>query len=157
MYFSSLNINYMKRLLLIAFMAVAPMVFAQNEETAIKKSIQTFFEGMYARDTVMIKSVCMDEMVLHSIYRDVKGNKFSTEAVSSFYKGIASTPIEQVFEERLLNYPIQQDGGIAQVWTPYEFYSNNKLIHSGNNAFTLVKINGIWKISYIVDTRTSKK
>ena len=58
-----------------------------------------------------------------------------------------------IFEERLLDYKIQQDGFTAQVWTPYEFYVNNKLSHSGNNAFSLVKENGAWKIIFIIDTR----
>jgi len=142
----------MKKLLLIAILLCAQGLFAQ-EDTAIKQSIQTFFEGMHARDTVMMKSVCMKEFALHSIQLNVKGNQFSTEDVSLFYKGIASLPKSQVIEERLFNYTIQHDGGIAQVWTPYEFYFNNTLSHSGINAFTLVKVNGAWKISYIVDTR----
>jgi hypothetical protein len=146
----------MKKILLIALLAVAPAVFAQNEDDAIKKSIQTFFEGMYARDTVMIKSVCSDALVLHSVGIGAKGTKFTTEKVSGFYKGIAGIPKTEVFEEKLLSYTIHQDGGIAQVWTPYEFYFNNKLSHSGNNAFTLVKIDGVWKVSYIVDTRAPR-
>ncbi|SFQ41036.1 nuclear transport factor 2 family protein [Flavobacterium akiainvivens] len=143
----------MKRILLIALLAFAPMVFAQDEEAAIKKSIQTFFEGMYARDTVMIKSVCVDGMALHSVNVRAKSTKFTTEDVSEFYKGIAAVPKTEVFEEKLLGFKIQYDDGIAQVWTSYEFYFGNKLSHTGNNAFTLVKHNGVWKISYIVDTR----
>jgi hypothetical protein len=143
----------MKKILLIALLAITPAVFAQDEDAAIKKSVQTFFDGMYARDTVMIKSVCMNEMVLHSVSTGTKGNRFSTEKAGEFYKSIAGIPKNETFEEKLLSYKIVQDGGIAQVWTPYEFYFNNKLSHSGNNAFTLVKVNGMWKISYIVDTR----
>lgn len=147
----------MRKLLLIAVLAITPMVFGQDEEAAIKKSIQTFFEGMYARDTVMIKSVCVDGMALHSVGIGAKGTKFTTESVREFYKGIAGVPKTEVFEEKLLSYAIHQDGAVAQVWTPYEFYFNNKLSHSGNNAFSLVKVNGVWKISYIVDTRRAAR
>jgi hypothetical protein len=57
------------------------------------------------------------------------------------------------FEERLLDYSIQVDGAMAHVWTPYEFYVNNKFSHKGVNAFTLFKDNGLWKIVYLIDTR----
>lgn len=143
----------MKKLLLIALLAVAPAVFAQDEEAAIKKSIQTFFEAMYARDTVMIQSVCVDELALHSVRIIPNGTKLTVDDAREFYKSIAGIPKTEIFEEKLLSYKIVYDGGIAQVWTPYEFYLNNKLSHSGNNAFSLVKVNGVWKISYIADTR----
>ncbi|HOD10564.1 MAG TPA: nuclear transport factor 2 family protein, partial [Flavobacterium sp.] len=39
------------------------------------------------------------------------------------------------------------------VWTPYEFYVNEKLSHSGVNAFTLFKENEKWKIIHLIDTR----
>jgi len=142
----------MKKILLITLLFGVQALFAQ-EDAAIKKCIQTFFDGMYARDTVMIKSVCHKTMSLQTVIIEAGGNKLSSENRAEFYKMMAEISKNLIFEERLLDYKIQQDGFIAQVWTPYEFYVNKKLSHSGNNAFSLMKENGSWKIIYIIDTR----
>jgi hypothetical protein len=42
--------------------------------------------------------------------------------------------------------------GIAVVWTPYEFQVNGKFSHCGVDAFSLVRIDGRWKIAGIVYT-----
>lgn len=101
-----------------------------------------------------IKSVCADKMILQSISESaVKGNKLSDESAKEFYKSIASIPVNLKFQEKILNYNIQVDGTMAHVWTPYEFYVNDKLSHTGVNAFTLYKEKDSWKVIYIIDTR----
>jgi len=42
---------------------------------------------------------------------------------------------------------------LATAFTPYQFYYNGKQNHCGANAFTLVRIDGAWKIQSIIDTR----
>lgn len=124
---------------------------AQKE--AVKKTIETFFEGFHAKDTIKIKSTCSDTIILQSISENTKENKLSNETANSFYKAIVSIPTDLKFEERILSYNIQVDGSMAHVWTPYEFYVNGKKSHSGVNSFTLFKEKGIWKIIYLIDTR----
>lgn len=141
----------MKRTLVIIALAFMQNIIAQ--ETDVKKSITTFFEGMHTSDTLKIKSVCSDTMLLQSVSEGKNGTKLVTEKVSEFYKSIAEIPAGMKIEERLLDYKIQIDGAMAHAWTPYEFYINGKLSHKGVNSFQLFKDNGIWKIIYIVDTR----
>lgn len=125
---------------------------AQKQE--IQKCIESFFEGFHQRDSTKIKLVCSDKMILQSISEStVKGNKLSDESVKEFYKSIASIPSNMKFQEKILSYNIQIDGTMAHVWTPYEFYLNDKLSHSGVNAFTLFKEKDSWKIIYLIDTR----
>lgn len=92
-------------------------------------------------------------MILQSIAESSKGTQLKNQIPQDFYRSIASIPSTMLFEERLLDYSIQVDGAMAHVWTPYEFYVNNKLSHKGVNAFTLFKDNGLWKIVYLIDTR----
>ncbi|GAA4078724.1 hypothetical protein GCM10022389_26010 [Flavobacterium cheonanense] len=132
-------------------MIFANSIQAQNQE--VQKVIETFFEGFHAKDTVKMKSVCSDKIILQSIMENVKGAKLSDESAKEFYNSIATIPNDFKFEEKILNYSIQVDGTMAHVWTPYEFYINGKLSHSGVNAFTLFKENGIWRIIYCIDTR----
>jgi hypothetical protein len=119
----------------------------------VQKTIETFFEGFHAKDTIKIKSTCSNIMILQSISENTKGNKLSDETTSSFYKAIASIPADIKFEERILSYNIQVDGSMAHVWTPYEFYVNGKLSHKGVNAFTLYLEVTTWKIIHLIDTR----
>ncbi|MGH2665417.1 nuclear transport factor 2 family protein [Flavobacterium sp.] len=123
------------------------------QQTDIKKTITTFFDGFHAKDTVKIKSVCHDKMILQSIVEGVKSNRLAEEKTSEFYKSFAQFPPDLKFEEKIFGYTIQIDGAMAHAWTPYEFYINGKLSHSGVNAFTLFKENDTWKIIYIIDTR----
>ncbi|MGE8343749.1 MAG: nuclear transport factor 2 family protein [Flavobacterium sp.] len=125
---------------------------AQKQE--IQKCIESFFEGFHQRDSTKIKLVCSDKMILQSISEsNVKGNKLSDESAKEFYKSIASIPSNMKFQEKILSYNIQIDGTMAHVWTPYEFYLNDKFSHSGVNAFTLFKEKDSWKIIYLIDTR----
>ncbi|MFY8181325.1 MAG: nuclear transport factor 2 family protein [Flavobacterium sp.] len=141
----------MKKTIFLLIMIFASSIQAQNQE--VQKVIQTFFEGFHAKDTVKMKSVCSDKIILQSIMENAKGAKLSDESAKEFYNSIATIPSDFKFEEKILNYSIQVDGTMAHVWTPYEFYINGKLSHSGVNAFTLYKENGIWKIIYCIDTR----
>jgi len=141
----------MKKIALIAFSFFA--MHLQAQEADIKKTIAIFFEGLHTGDTLKIKSVCSDKMILQSIIENAKGAKFDHEDISEFYKSIASIPKDMKIEERLLDHKIQIDGSMAHAWTPYEFYVNGKLSHSGVNSFQLYKDNGVWKIVYIIDTR----
>ncbi|HEX9979078.1 MAG TPA: nuclear transport factor 2 family protein [Flavobacterium sp.] len=139
-----------KLLLIIVCLALQPL---QAQEPQIRKSIEIFFEGFHARDTVKMTSVFAREMVLHFVSERKTGNVLSVESAAEMAKSIASIPKDVKFEERLLSWKIQSDGAMAHVWTPYEFYINGKLSHSGVNSFQLFNDNGIWKITYIIDTR----
>jgi len=59
-------------------------------------------------------------------------------------------------EERLHSYTIQTDGAMANAWTPYSLYVQEKLHHCGVNSFQLFHDGTDWKIIYIIDTRQLK-
>ncbi|MFD2943111.1 nuclear transport factor 2 family protein [Flavobacterium notoginsengisoli] len=125
---------------------------AQKQE--VQKSIEIFFEGFHQRDSIKMKTVCADKMVLQSISENsVTGNKLTNESPEEFYKAIASIPVKMKFQEKILSCNIQIDGRMAHVWAPYQFYINDKQSHSGVNAFTLFKDKDSWKIIYLIDTR----
>ncbi len=138
------------------FVALFIFCFALNanaQQSEIEKTVKTFFEGFHAKDTVKIKSVCHSTMILQSIMEGPKGTKLVDEKASEFYKSFSTFPADMKFEEKILSYKVQIDGAMAHAWTPYEFYVNGKLSHSGVNAFTFFKENNVWKIIHIIDTR----
>lgn len=127
---------------------------AQNQETAIKETVGTFFKAMYARDSTLMKSTMHPSATLHSVNISLgKDSKLDQTPMSAFYKAIANIKPEMKIEERLLDHKIMIDEDLATAWTPYEFYVNDKLSHKGTNVFTLVKLKGTWLITAIIDTR----
>jgi hypothetical protein len=54
--------------------------------------------------------------------------------------------------ERYWDPVVHVRGGIAVVWTPYEFWSNGKSSHCGIDVFDLYKEQGAWKISHAMWT-----
>jgi len=141
----------MRKILVLVVFLFGISINAQNTE--VQKTIETFFEGFHARDSVKMKSVCSDKMILQSIAENAKGVKLSDESVKEFYNSIATIPANFEFQEKILSYSIQVDGAMAHAWTPYEFYMKGKLSHKGVNAFTLFKEKSSWKIIYLIDTR----
>lgn len=142
----------MKTYITIFLLVIGFSARAQKQD--VQKTIEFFFEAFHQKDSVKLKSLCSDKMILQSINESkTKGNKLSDETAKEFYKSIASIPSNVKFQEKILSYNIQIDGSMAHVWAPYEFYLNDKLSHSGVNTFTLFKENDVWKIIYLIDTR----
>lgn len=141
----------MRNIFLTLIFFFTTLIQAQKHE--VQQTIETFFAGFHQRDSLKIKSICAEKMILQSISEGKKGTELHNELPSEFYKSIATIPNEVQFQEKILKYNIQVDGSMAHVWTPYEFYVNEKLSHSGVNAFTLFKEDNQWKIIYIIDTR----
>jgi hypothetical protein len=145
----------MKKLVLTVFGALIGLSgYAQSDEQLIQQTVEKFFEGMYKRDTLLIKSVMHPDCALNSvIIRPDKPISQKKDAMAGFYKSISSIPANVKLEERLLEHKIQVDVALATDWTPYELYVNDKLSHKGTNVFTLTKIDNVWKIFAIIDTR----
>ncbi|MBE16081.1 MAG: 3-methyl-2-oxobutanoate hydroxymethyltransferase [Cytophagaceae bacterium] len=143
--------------LLVAF-AKAPEAGQQStsspEEEKVQALVETFFEGFHKQDSMLIKKVVHENVLMQSIGKNQIGEiVLSKEDFSGFLSSICSIPETTSFEERIHDYKIQMDGKMANVWTPYSFYINGNLSHCGTNSFQLFKRNGVWKIFYIVDTR----
>ncbi len=141
----------MKKMFLLFALLFSGVFYAQ--ETNIKKTINTFFEGLNQRDTVKIKSVCVKNFQLQTIEEKGIVSNLMQTPIKKFLQNLATTPSVIVFEERFSDYKIAVDGTMAHVWMPYEFYFNEKFSHKGVNSITLFKDDGTWKIVHIIDTR----
>lgn len=149
----------MKRILSVAFFLINMTIFAQAEKSSDspKQLVLDFFEAFHAQDTVKLKNFAMEGTILQSVSMDAEGNtKLSADNYSKFIKSIASIPAEATFQEKLHEFRIEENGLLATVTTPYSFYYNGNLSHCGVNSFELVKFNDVWKITYLIDTRTKE-
>ena len=128
---------------------------AQNsDKIAVKKVVETFFEGFHSQDSVIMKSVLADDVVLQTTGRAKDGKTlFKTEKIEKLIASIISIPDSVSFEEKLTSWSIQIDRTMANAWIGYEFWLNGELSHCGINSFQMVNFDGDWKIIYLIDTR----
>ena len=137
------------------FFLVCTFCNAQNIETkAVQKVVETFFEGFHKQDSVLMKSVLADNVILQTTGRDKEGKTlFSNEKIEKLITSITSIPDSVSFEEKLISWSIQVDRTMANAWVGYEFWINGNFSHCGINSFQMVNFDGDWKIVYLIDTR----
>ncbi|WP_100896202.1 nuclear transport factor 2 family protein [Algibacter sp. RHA_19] len=144
----------MKNILLVFTILFNVFVSAQANEVEVKNTINLFFDAFHKQDSMQLKAVATNTVILQTIGVDKDGNTvLKTENYSDFIKNIVSIPKEVNFREKLTSYSIKVDGDMANAWTEYEFWLNGKFSHCGVNSFQLFKDNGKWKIIYLIDTR----
>lgn len=145
----------MTRIALLLTLLISSSSFAQDsDEKDVKKTVIKFFDAFHKQDSIAIKELVSKDLKLQSIGKSKEGfTQLRNEEFSAFLKSIVSIPKDQKFEEKLLDFKIRVDGDMANAWTPYEFWFNGKFSHCGVNSFQLVKLEGVWKIIYLIDTR----
>jgi hypothetical protein len=140
--------HFVKLLLLTC---LSTPVFAQ-QETAVRATISTFFTGMNKSDTTLVRSTLLPGARLQTVL-----NKEGKVSIQEGDFGRFMTSIGKAkpgsLDERLGNYTVHVDGDLATAFTPYEFWYNGQQSHCGSNAFTLVRVDGDWKVQAIIDTR----
>ena len=142
----------MKKRVLYLFLLSINCLIAQ--EISPKKTVEEFFVAFHKKDSVKLRELSHKWIIMQTIGKDKEGsNMIVPERYDDFIKSISAIPNTMKFEERLLDFRVQSDETLAHVWTPYEFYINDKLSHKGVNSFTLLKENNEWKIIHVIDTR----
>jgi Putative lumazine-binding len=140
-------------LLLTATLFVQALAAQTNTEDSVKAAVNKLFSGMKNADPAMVETAFADSAVLQTIARTKSGSlEVKNESIKNFAASIATLKAGAA-DEQIVFETIKIDGPLASVWTPYKFYFDGKFSHCGVNSFQLVRLNGVWKIQYIIDTR----
>lgn len=138
----------------LVFLFTISITAQTDEESLVKASVDTFFEGFHKGDTALMRTVMADKILMQTAYKNKEGKDvLVTDEATKLINAIATRPDTQKWDERLLGYSIQIDGNMANAWTPYEFWFNGEFSHCGVNSFQLFKDGDQWKIIYLIDTR----
>jgi len=145
----------MRVIILIMSLLISGSINAQNsDELDVKNTVIQFFDAFHKQDSVALKNVVSKKVILQTIGKDKEGaTSLQDENFNDFLKSIVSIPKDKKFEEKLLDFKIRIDGDMANAWTPYEFYFDDKFSHCGVNSFQMARLEGSWKIIYLIDTR----
>ena len=142
--------------IIITILCAMSLSVSSAQEQAVRARINGMFQAMYDGDTAALRSCFIPAGQLMTFTHDAAGNpRAKAESLNDFIRGVATIG-DAEFEERLTGWQILIDDGIAAVWTPYEFYFENKFSHCGVNSFQLIKVQNDWKISLITDTRRKR-
>lgn len=145
----------MKKHLLMLLILVSGSAFSQLDidQTTPEKTVRSFFNTFHAKDTAAMKTLIHQEIVVGTVVHNSKDTLLKVDNAHALYLSLSSIPDSIQFKEELTSVGVQDEGLLAQVWTPYVFYVNDKKTHEGVNSFTLINSGGKWKIIYLVDTR----
>lgn len=147
--------NYkMKKFSFLIFSVILSYTaIGQSVEDSVKLVVNKMFAAMKSADQEVLLDCFADSAILQTVAKNKEGKVFvKNENIAGFAKQISALP-EGAADERITFDIIKVDRDLASVWTPYKFYFNGKFSHCGVNSFQLVRINGEWKIQYIIDTR----
>ena len=145
----------MKRILILltAAIFISTITRAQSAEDSVKAVVNQLFAAMKGANAAMLKETFADSAVLQTIRRKQDGTFFvQDEKVSDFVEQIGKAKKDSL-DERITFETVKIDGPLAIAWTPYKFYYAGNFSHCGVNSFQLVRINGRWKIQFLIDTR----
>jgi hypothetical protein len=140
----------------LTFMLFSFTIKAQTAEDSVKAAVNKLFDAMIISDAILLKTAFADSAILQTINRNKEGKIFiQNETVDAFATSINKLAKGDA-DERIVFDVVKIDGPLAIVWTPYKFYYKGVFSHCGVNSFQLVKLNGEWKIQYLIDTRRKK-
>jgi hypothetical protein len=143
----------MKYFYLIICIAFCNISHAQSTEDSVKASVNQLFTAMKNSDSILLVSSFADSAILQTIVTTKEGKvEIKNESITAFAGFISKTPKGDA-DERIVIDILKIDGSLAIVWAPYKFYYKGKFSHCGVDSFQLIRVNGKWKIQYLIDTR----
>lgn len=126
--------------------------YCQTATDSVKATIDGLFTAMRQSDSAGVVNSFAPQAVLQTIVDKPEGTSVRSEQVAEFAAAVGRFA-KDACDERIVYDVIKIDGNLAVVWTPYRFYYKKEFHHCGVNSFQLVRLNGHWKIQYIIDTR----
>ena len=125
----------------------------EEEKVAVLNVVDRIFDGMRAGDAEVIKALVLPETNLDRITPNQPVNH---SKLSGWVDWVATLKPGQV-DEQIFDVVVQVEGPLANVWAPFTIAIDGEMKSCGVNHFTLVKLEGSWKVAYLIDTHTPEK
>lgn len=126
---------------------------AQSTQDSVKAVVNTLFKAMKEADSILFQSTFADGALLQTIMKNKDGKiVVRNESIKDFASFVGKQE-KNIMDEQIVFNTVLVDADLAIVWTPYKFFYKATYSHCGVNSFQLVRINNIWKIQYLIDTR----
>lgn len=126
---------------------------AQTAEDSVKAVINKMFLAMREGNGANLKSTFSDSLVFQALSKNKEGQDIVKNVNPTGFINSINNADPGTLDERITFDVVKVDGSLAIAWTPYSFYYKGAFSHCGVNSFQLVRLNGEWKIQYLIDTR----
>lgn len=137
----------------ILLLGFSVTVYSQSAEDSVKKVVNNMFKAMKSSNSEKLLNCFADSALLQTIITNKEGRtEIKSQSAQAFAKMLSSIE-EDAADERFYFNGIKIDENLALVWAPYRFYYKKAFVHCGVNSIQLVRINGQWRIQYLIDTR----
>ena len=142
--------SMIRTLMLTCFLSAAAAASAQTpapnpEEAAILAVIDRFMHAVGTNDPVAMAELRIEGGSTIVSRPDPAGGDAHLVTRRVFSPSTTSRPATN--KERYWDPVVHVRGGIAVVWTPYEYWSGEKSSHCGIDVFDMMKDKGVWKIA----------
>lgn len=125
---------------------------AQTTQDSVKGVVNSLFKAMKDADSMLLRSTFADSAFLQTIVKTKNGLQVKNESVKDFASFVGKQE-KNFLDEQIVFHSVLIDADLAVVWTPYKFFYKGAYSHCGVNSFQLVRLNNVWKIQYLIDTR----
>jgi cyanophycinase len=120
------------------------------EEREALAVVQRLFDAMRAKDTTALRTLMHPDARLFVTDSQNGVITLGNTAAPDFVASIAAST--ERLDERQRDPEVRVDGGLATVWTYYDFFRDGAFSHCGTDAFSLAKTDTGWKILQIAYT-----
>ena len=116
---------------------------AVEGRAAVLATVEAALEAISREDMIAFTDLMIDQAVMFRIAE--RGREFRYSVLTRA-ESRANNPSDDIVE-RGFEPEIRISGPLAVAWVPYDLYVNGEWSHCGVDAFTLVRIEGEWKIA----------
>jgi hypothetical protein len=106
-------------------------------------------------DSAAMRSVFHTDAKVVSLFTREGKTTVSFGTVDQVVAAIAALKGKK-WDERMRNPEVRISGKIAQVWTAYDFYREDKFSHCGIDSYDLILVDGEWKVLWSGDGGSQK-
>ena len=133
----------------VAGAAALPALAA--EEPAVLAVVQQVFDGMRASDSAKVRAQFATGARFAILDTRATPARINYDSIDGWLAALSRSANR--WDEQIYDVQARIDQGIAQVWAPYTFYLDKKVMHCGVNMFQLLKAPDGWRITQLSDSR----
>jgi hypothetical protein len=145
-------------MLLVAAIAEAQSAAPVAPGDSIKLAVSKFTAALRTSDgRAYLRCFADSSVAIETMVYDKTGlPQLRRESIMSNANAVNQVPAGALLEQVEFG-SVKADGPLGHAWVAYKFYYDGKLQYCGVQSFQFIRLSGVWKIFYLVETRYTNK
>jgi Putative lumazine-binding len=128
-------------------LAAEPAPDRKSDEAAVMATVEAFMRGLAAKDAAAMRAQVTEPGFVARVEEREGVDRVGLIPMAQLIASVSSIPVP--VSEPLHGEVVTVDGPVATVRADYDFILDGKRSHCGVDIFTLMRIEGAWKIATI--------